>query len=243
MEPDLFIECVKVDGAALLAAGRGDPTAPVPSCPGWDMSDLVGHIGSAHRWVGDMVRTRATEMGAFPDRPEDWDVLCAWYEEGMSMLVTVLEDVGADEPVWNWIVMGPGPARFWHRRVAQETAVHRWDAEHAGGVAHPLDTALAADGIDEYLHIVSFWLALTPRPELSGSLALSATDAPVEFTLALAPDHIDFHPGLDETDAVVRASTSDLLLWLLGRRGSADEAVSVEGDQSVARAWTTVKFG
>ncbi len=239
MEPDAFVAHLKVDAPAILAAGRRSPAAPIPSCPEWTAETLVGHVGGALWWVEAMVRERATDVGAFADKPETWDALCAWYEEGLSALVTTLGEVGPDEPVWNWSVMGPGPARFWHRRVAHEAAIHRWDIEHAFGVEHVIDAALAADGIEEYLGIVPVWLALYPHPELSGSLGLVASDTAVAYTLLLAPDGVEVKPGLAGPDAVVRADASDLLLWLVGRR----RPVTVEGDASIARGWSAVRFG
>jgi len=243
MEPAAFVAHLKVDGPAVVAAGKRAPTAPVPSCPEWDAQALVGHLGGAYWWIEGMVRERATEMGAFRDRPEDWDTLCAWYDEGLTALLRVLEDVGPDEPVWNWKVMGPGPARFWHRRVAHETSVHRWDVEQAVGSDFAIDSRLAADGIDEYLGIVPFWVALAPRPELAGTLGVVATDVDVAYTLSLAPELVEVEVGLGDADAVVKASASDLLLWLLGRKDGSDEAIVVEGDTAVTQAWSAITFG
>jgi len=90
---------------------------------------------------------------------------------------------------------------------------------------------------------VPFWVALSPRPELKGGLGLVATDADVAYTLDLAPDTVVSHPGLRNPDAVVRATTSDLFLWLLGRREDTSAAVVIEGDASVTRAWSSVTFG
>jgi hypothetical protein len=42
----------RIDGA--------DLTAPVPSCPGWNLGQLLRHLGGGHRWVETIVRTRAT---------------------------------------------------------------------------------------------------------------------------------------------------------------------------------------
>jgi len=145
--------------------------------------------------------------------------------------------------VWNWSAMGPGPARFWHRRLAHETAIHRWDIEHAVGIENTIDPTLALDGIDEYLGIVPFWVALRAQPELRGTLGLEAIDLEVAYTMSLAPDHIESRPGLDEPDAVVRAGASDLLLWLVGRLETTSEGIAVEGDSSIVKTWSTVKFG
>jgi uncharacterized protein (TIGR03083 family) len=243
MEPAAFVSYLKADGPGLLAAGKRAPSARVPSCPEWDAQALVGHLGSAYWWVEAMVRERATDMVEFSETPAQWDALCGWYEEGMAALILVLEEVGDDEPVWNWQAMGAGPARFWHRRIAHETSVHRWDIERAVGTTHVIDAPLALDGIEEYLGIVPVWVALSPRPGLSGSLGLVATDTDAAYTLSLAPDVVEYHEGLRSPDAVVRASASDLLLWLLGRRTTESEQIGVEGDPSVPRAWAEIKFG
>jgi uncharacterized protein (TIGR03083 family) len=243
MEPADFVAYLRVDGPAVLEAGSRAPSTRVPSCPEWDAQALVGHLAGAFWWVEAMVRERATDVGAFADKPEEWGALSAWYDEGLTALLTALEQVGPDELVWNWSVMGPGPARFWHRRVAHETSVHRWDIEQAVGNDHTIDAALATDGIDEYLGIVPLWLALAPRPELSGTLGLAATDVDVAYTLDLAPEHVERHHGLHEANVVVRARVSDLFLWLLGRRDSTSDAIVIEGDASVAQAWDAISFG
>jgi uncharacterized protein (TIGR03083 family) len=243
VEPADFVGYLRVDAPAVLAAGKMAPSVGIPSCPEWNAEALVGHLGSAYWWIEAMVRERATAMGAFTERPEGWDALCDWYDDGLAALLAVLEQVGPDEPVWNWSAMGPGPARFWHRRVAHEASVHRWDIEQAVGLDNAIDAPLAADGIDEYVGIAPFWVALSPRPELKGTLGLVATDADVAYTLVLAPDNVVSEPGLHSPDAVVRATTSDLFLWLLGRRRDASEAVVIEGDASVAAAWSSVSFG
>ena len=38
-----------------------DPLAPVPTCPGWAIVDLVDHVGTVHRWAAHMVRNLAPE--------------------------------------------------------------------------------------------------------------------------------------------------------------------------------------
>ena len=38
-----------------------DLTVPVPSCPGWNVGQLLRHLGGAQRWAEATVRTRATQ--------------------------------------------------------------------------------------------------------------------------------------------------------------------------------------
>ncbi len=52
--------------------------------------------------------------------------------------------------MWTWT--GANQNVEWvRRRMAQETAVHRWDAAHAVGQPDDLDALVASDGIDEFL--------------------------------------------------------------------------------------------
>ena len=40
---------------------NADMTVTVPSCPDWDVGQLLRHVGGAHRWATKVIRTRATE--------------------------------------------------------------------------------------------------------------------------------------------------------------------------------------
>ena len=242
MNATAYLRHLKHDGGTLASIAREQPSTRVPTCPEWTLADLLAHVGSAHHWAEETIRTRATEFCPFSKPPKDFGAVCAWYDHGLNDLVQTLAAVDPDQPVWNWQVMGLGPARFWQRRMAHETAVHRWDAESSLGVATPVPTDLAVDGIDEYLGIVSFSLSMKPNEALAGTLGLEATDAPLAYTLTLAPTQVIHQKGHDDADAVVRGTSSDLLLWLVGRRTNDDEAIVVEGERSVIDGWSTVRF-
>lgn len=187
------------------------------------MAELVGHTGGVHRWVTEMVSTRATERAPFAESPADWGARLEWFDDGLPALVEALQDVGPDEPVWNWAARAPAPARFWPRRMAHETAVHRWDAQHAAdpATATPIDDELAIDGIDEYLGFVS------------GRAARHGLHATLGEDGALQIAH-----------TTVRGSPSDLLLWLTGRLAHDDApGLTVQGDEAALSAWEeTVSF-
>lgn len=242
MEVAEYLGHVAADGTAALAAGRQGLGDPVPSCPAWTVTDLLGHLGRVHRWVEEMVRTRAAERAAFPPPPSP-EELPGWYDEGLARLLVTLDHVDPDELVWNWMASAPAPARFWPRRMAHETAVHRWDAENSFAGARPIDGALALDGVEEYLDIVSFVLEkASPDPEFSGTLGLEATDAGFARTVTMRPRGLGRCDGVDHADAVVRASASDLLLWMCGRNPLGDGTVELEGDASVAQRWRAIHF-
>ena len=60
-----YVDAIRADGAALAdAASAAGLHARVPSCPRWSVADLLGHIGRIHRWVAQLVGTRAVERGA-----------------------------------------------------------------------------------------------------------------------------------------------------------------------------------
>ncbi len=136
MEPSEYLEHLRSDGEALAVAARNAPTAPVPSCPEWDMTNLVAHVGGVHRWVDQIVTDRAAEyVKPGSSDPEGFEATLDWYQEGLAQLLATLGGTDPDEPVWNWADRAPAPARFWWRRMAIETAVHRWDGEAAAGHA------------------------------------------------------------------------------------------------------------
>jgi uncharacterized protein (TIGR03083 family) len=120
------------------------------------------------------------------------------------------------------------------RRVAQETAMHRWDAEAAAGDPQPIDRALAADGIDEMLEV------FVPRvnDKLVGTgetLHLHATDGDGEWLITLTPDGPTWERGHAKGDVAARGTTSDLLLLLWNRRTPDD--LEVFGDRTVLERW------
>jgi hypothetical protein len=143
--------------------------------------------------------------------------------------------------------------------MAQEAAVHRWDAESASGRAFSIDAVVAADGVDEFLT----WFAgdrYEGAEAPGGTIGLACTDVDASWVVTrVAQDDVAFSPGTKpprtivpgtiapgaadagptgpgdgesaEADVVVRAPASDLLLWLWRRDGG---PVTVEGDAAVA---------
>lgn len=81
-------EIVLRTDALRAAVADGDLDATVPTCPEWTLRDLAVHVGGAHRWVGEIVRTRATEevpeerVPHFTPDGDDPAVLDAWLAEG-----------------------------------------------------------------------------------------------------------------------------------------------------------------
>ena len=133
-------------------------------------------------------------------------------------------DPGA--PAWNWAPQAK-TASFWHRRMAHEISMHRWDAEAAAGRPMPIETKLAADGVSE---VLDTWLPAGRRngpTNLHGVVHLVASDAGHEWFVRLRGAGVallDTGTILDTDDHHARAqatgTASDLLLSLMGDTGS-----------------------
>jgi len=232
--PDEHVGALEREGRAFGAA-LVDLTAPVTACPGWTVADLAFHVGRIHRFWATVVSERLTDVGkdtlAHPARPDDED-LAAWYRDGLHELLPALRDTPPDTPLWTWAPQHD--AAFVRRRMAQETAVHRWDAERAdGGVAAPIEADLAVDGIDELFDLF-FGRRPDGAPAPPGSLHLHATDAAGEWVVRSDGSELTVAREHAKGDAAVRGPASDLLL-ALWRRLDLD-TLDVVGDRATAEA-------
>lgn len=150
MEHTRFRECLEADCArlaALAASGRLD--AAVPSCPDWTLADLVTHVAEVYLHVVETMRVGHEPVDWAPEkgtgRPPE--VLARAYAD----LVGEFDARDPSETAATWYPAGQ-TVGFWIRRMAQETAVHRADAELAvGDPLTPVPGDLAMDGVDEAL--------------------------------------------------------------------------------------------
>src|SRR5688500_5126528 len=135
-----WIATIEREGKALAAAARRDESAAIPSCPGWDMGELVRHCSTAHRWATAGLRSTSTERPPFETPPDGAGV--DWFDEGLTALLAALRDADPSEPAWTF---DPGnrTKSFWYRRQAHETAIHHADAELAVGIEPSAETELA----------------------------------------------------------------------------------------------------
>lgn len=210
--------------------------APVPTCPGWTVRDLVAHQGMVHRWATAVVRgqdPRTVDHAALEAQGRDDPDPVAWLERGAADLVRAIETAPADLAVMTFLREAPPARAFWARRQCHETSVHALDAL-AAATARTLtaadvwlDDALCTDGVDELL--VGFWQRRTkgPRSETPYAAAVSVTDGPT-WLLEVGPEHPVTRrnagaDGIPHAARPVSGSPADVYLALWNRGGEVDD--------------------
>lgn len=220
------IEVLAAEGAALMSAvAQGPLDAPVAACPGWAVLDVARHLGTTWRRGTQVVRERRQTPGEFDPEPGSLapDEAFAWLEGGLVPLLDALRSCPPETPVWGF-GLKPRTAAFWRRRMAIETVIHRVDAELAIGVLAPVDAAVAADGVGEFVDV------LLPRQYYSkqippGQLVVTVTDTGDVFS------HGDPAAGV----ATITGPAQPLLLQLWDRATSAD--VQKGGSAEILAGW------
>jgi len=224
VEMDSYLRLIRADADLLISAARQQLAAPVPSCPGWTVADLVEHVGHVYLHKIESIRQQR-DPEPWPPPPPDGDPI-DWLVAATTDMLTELSERGPDAPAYTWHDADQ-TVGFWYRRMAQETAVHRVDAELAVGRPSAIDTELALDGVDELLDIffAGDWSDL-PKPDLTGRVGLRAADR--SWLVVLEPEAVRIGQLAGDVDAEVSGEPSELLLWLWGRLPA--ESVTVEGD-------------
>ena len=233
---------LRLDGDRLAeVASSTDPDAPVPTCPDWQLRDLVRHVGGVHRWatgfvLGDGHQPPDGDLEQLAGGwPGDAD-LVTWFRAGHRALVEALVSAPADLETWTFLD-APTPLAFWARRQAHETAIHRVDAERAGGETTGFPSGFAADGIDELL------LRFVGRPgrtleiDSPRSMTMRARDVARSWRVTFAPTGFDTRSDpLDmDADLVVTGDAPDLYVTLWNRQDAA--VLELEGDPDLLDLW------
>jgi uncharacterized protein (TIGR03083 family) len=246
---DFWLAALRTDGPAFheAASRPGVLAAEVPSCPGWTGEHLVRHLGSVYAWVRSHasrgVTSEPDDRFRLAEVPAGSTVL-SWWADEFSAVVAMLDALDPEMPAWNWAPQAK-TAIFWHRRMAHETSVHRWDAQMAAGRAEPIEAKLAADGVAE---VLDTWLPGGRRKgpaDRAGVAQLSATDAEQDWYVRLRADGgialLDTDTLLDTDDpharVLARGTASDLVLALWGRVPF--DVLDVAGDATLPEALRT----
>lgn len=244
LDTSTYMDAFHRDAAALTdAARRAGMEAPLPSCPGWSVATLLTHLTGIYA-----DRIKLVSLGARTDivqRYEDLDLpmeykewfdadveadptkplpplppgLLGLFEQTAAKLEEVLRAADPERPVYTWC-KADQTAGFWQRRMAQETAVHRWDAQLACGDAQPIDAMLAADGIDEMMDVMlgAFRRWADHHEQGRGeTYHFHRTDGPGEWLVRFDADGPVVTRQHARGDVAVRGAASDLLLFLWHR--------------------------
>jgi uncharacterized protein (TIGR03083 family) len=241
------IAAIRREGMRLAeVAERAGTDAFVTTCPGWQVRDLVRHVGHVHRWATSIVSDGRAEPARGPTEDEMLSggppdgALIPWFRDGYASLVDALQGAPTDVALWTFLD-APTPLAFWARRQAHETSIHRADAESASAERTPFPPAFAADGIDELL--MGFVRENRGGHRADPPLALSvrAADTGDAWQVLVNPDGVEVSRGAGGSSdsggagCAVTGPASDLYL-LLWNRGPAD-GIAVDGDSGVLTWW------
>jgi uncharacterized protein (TIGR03083 family) len=217
------------------AVMKATPSTRVPSCPEWSAADLVMHLANVYLHKAECMR-----LGKFP---EDWTD-SKDRRDPLGELQTAYETLerqfgghtpDAYAPTW---AADDQTVGFWIRRMAQETVIHRVDAELAAGIPlSPIPDDIALDGVDELLHLFLAHGSVRWRDYLGDlfkapderAVIVHTTNGQAWKVTAKPGQLITEHSSPDAYgDLTVAAPPVPLLLWLWNR--APDTAVTLSGD-------------
>lgn len=231
-----FLQTLDADYRRLVEVVAGALGETVPSCPEWTGADLAKHVAAVY-----LHKTETMRRGEFPQpwEPDLGADPLAALDRAYGELTAEFAARKPHEPAPTWYepVQTVG---WWMRRMAQETVIHRVDAELAAGVEPlPIPPDLAADGIDEALVCFLAYSATAYPDELGEHLAGSDGSTvridteSSSWLVQLGPDTVSVAQDavVGDAEAVIRGSEDAVLRWLWRRVGN--DAVELDGNRAV----------
>lgn len=207
------------------AAAKAGLDAPVPTCPAWDVRELVTHQGMVHRWAAANLRGDADHRtGDSTAAAAAADDLLDWFDAGLDELIATLDATPDDVSAMVFLKDAPPPRQFWARRQAHETTVHGTDAIAARlgrwptAEEAPVPADVAVDGIDELL--CGFITRGKGKLQPGGTIAVGVTTTDTEhsWTVRADGDTLVTTPGpLGDVDAALTGTAAQLYLGLWNR--------------------------
>jgi uncharacterized protein (TIGR03083 family) len=222
-----------------------DPSTPVPTCPGWTLKQLFRHVGRGNRWAAQIIADRRTQPLDPRDvrdgkPPDDPDAAIDWLNVGAQRIIDAVDRVGPETRVWTFL--GARPCGWWIRRRLHEVTVHHADAALALGLDYDLSPELAADGISEWIELMT----VQAKPQTLAlsrgrTLHLHATDDGLgpsgEWTIVNDEEGVGWSHEHGKGDVALRGPANDLLLAIVRRRTAAEAGVEIFGDTAVWDGW------
>jgi uncharacterized protein (TIGR03083 family) len=236
-------DCFRDDYRLLRSAVEStDPAARVPSCPEWTVADLAHHVSEVYLHKAECIRLGREPQPWPPERAVTVD----------SAYESLERQFDAHTPE-SFAATWYEPDRtvgFWLRRMAQETVIHRVDAElAAAGPLSPIPDDLAIDGVDEILTLFLAYGSVRWRDYL-GDLFGGADERPIlvrtttgqAWTVTADQKAITAtatNPTTSDAALTVAAEPVPLLLWLWNR--APDDTVTITGDATMLTQFATFR--
>jgi hypothetical protein len=205
----VFIEQAEMFRKAVADA---DPAAEVPTRPGWTVQDLVIHLARFLETSTAYLRTGSRTAMRPPPPPAGLSPL-EYLDLQLTAAGEILTAVPGNRPVWTFSPAAPDLAWVWHRRIAHETVLRRFDAQTVVRQVVATDADLSADGIDEVLTTIV-------AAKLDGDVPNMVSGEVPEIRAAA--------PG-EEGDAQVTGEAELVYFWLWNRMNLKE----MTGDQRV----------
>jgi uncharacterized protein (TIGR03083 family) len=256
MENARFLECLAADYQRIRDVVPRHLDARVPTCPEWTVADLTRHVGEVYLHKVECMREGGQPKTDWPPAGLNDEEPVALLDRAYAALVAEFTTREPTDPGGTWYEPDP-TAGFWFRRMAQESVIHRIDAELAAGApvaAVPAD--LAVDGADELLKVFvayafskwpeDFTEALKSSPGHTFLIQTDATPdtASASWLVTTAPDHLAVEGGptrsatsTGETpDVTITGTPTAILRWAWNRVLPGGESlVRIEGDPDALR--------
>lgn len=223
------------------AAERSGLDVPVPTCPEWDVRQLVTHQGMVHRWAAANLR------GVTGHRSEDSvaeaaasDDLLAWFDAGVDGLLTTISETADDVDAMVFLEDAPPPRGFWARRQAHETTIHSVDAISAALGRTPsaadldIEHDVAIDGLDELLSGFITRRKGKLRSDEPYTIAVTPADDERAWTVVVADGPVATNPGTPESADATFTGTAVQLYTGLWNRG---DEIESSGRADVLDTW------
>jgi len=228
------------------AAEQGDLSVAIAPCPGWDMRELVRHLGMIHLWAAANVafpQSDWLDVHDLPDLVQYWPELAAgypedadpidWYRDTLANLIEVLESAPADLECFSFLP-APTPLTMWARRQASEIAIHRFDAEQARNIPSCFDPQFATDMLDELM----CGFAVRPRSlDIKGPevIDVHAADTDEHWYASIGPEQTETSRQGSDADLRLTGAASDLYLLLWNR--TPNTSVTMSGNTDLMDLW------
>lgn len=227
-----YREVLDADYRLLHAGAPAALARQVPACPGWIGEDLIRHTAQVYLHKAESIRTGTMPREGWP--PSSFTGLEAMdaLQDGYRRLTEQFSAHRPEDAAETWWPADQ-TVGFWLRRMAQETAIHRYDIEAATSgrpatasdkpsadakTPAPIDSELALDGIDEVLDLFLAGDWSEEIIETASGSSVGIESGGHGWTLTLNPAEVRLERQRSNSIAGnISGEPEDVLLWLWGR--------------------------